>query len=466
MPRTKSRLATLHRSNSEYVFSERDRYKTKLPPIYYEKNTYAFWIDDGEGGFTRMNEAAIKRELKMIGYKDSKEVAKSPLNFVLSQIMKQQKIGYAGALAGYKTGVYEMAGENILVTTSPRVITPRAGEFPTIDKLLKNMFGDEQLPYFLGWLKTAVEYFRNGILQHRQIVVIAGPPKSGKNRVQEWIITPLVGGRSVNPYQAMISRGQFNEEIFRAEHLMIADEDPYTQKSVRMALAAFTKKVTVNKEQFCQGKWKTGLTLFPNRWLTISCNLGEEDLLVIPPLEPSVKAKVNLFRIQRHPMPAPVRTVEERQAFEGNVAAELPMLLDYLLKWTIPPALVSDRYNVKTYQHPELLAALKWVSEESQFMQIIDSCIFAEKWGGLDGKRALWKGTAAELLSHLCDVQFGMKDQVNRLCPNAVKAGMLLRKAKSLYLDRIKEPKKIRGDWKWTIYAPDRITNGGEGGEG
>jgi hypothetical protein len=60
-----------------------------------------------------------------------------------------------------------------------------------------------------------------------QAVIFAGPPNAGKNLVQD-LITAILWERVARPYQWIIERTNFNASLFEAEHLMIADEVPFT----------------------------------------------------------------------------------------------------------------------------------------------------------------------------------------------------------------------------------------------
>ena len=92
----------------------------------------------------------------------------SPLDGTINEIQVEKDVAYAGALAGYKQGILEAYGNRILVTTAPKLIEPREGNFPTISALIRNLLYDpnrDQQPFVFGWLKLAVESLQSG--QHR-----------------------------------------------------------------------------------------------------------------------------------------------------------------------------------------------------------------------------------------------------------------------------------------------------------
>jgi ABC-type iron transport system FetAB ATPase subunit len=65
------------------------------------------------------------------------------------------------------------------------------------------MFGAEQLKYLYGWLKTALECLQTQDFRPGQVVALTGPKDCGKSFVQDNIFTPILGGRSAEPYHTL-----------------------------------------------------------------------------------------------------------------------------------------------------------------------------------------------------------------------------------------------------------------------
>lgn len=63
-------------------------------------------------------------------------------------------------IADYDAGYYK-SRPGLLVTHSPNRTQPEQGDWSTIRKLINNLFGEKQQPYFLAWLKVAVQAFVN-----------------------------------------------------------------------------------------------------------------------------------------------------------------------------------------------------------------------------------------------------------------------------------------------------------------
>ena len=67
-------------------------------------------------------------------------------------------VAYAGALAGYKTGIHDVCGQRILVTSGPRLLIPKDGSWALLKDFLGVMLG-EQCRTFFGWIKSALRRF-------------------------------------------------------------------------------------------------------------------------------------------------------------------------------------------------------------------------------------------------------------------------------------------------------------------
>jgi hypothetical protein len=118
------------------------------------------------------------------------------------------------------------AGQRVLVLRGRELLEAVPGEWTPTRSILTNMFGEEQLPYFLSWIKLAVAglYGPREERLYGQAVVLCGPPSCGKSLVQNRIITPLLGGRSASPLEWLTGQTSFNSELFEAVHLIIEDE--------------------------------------------------------------------------------------------------------------------------------------------------------------------------------------------------------------------------------------------------
>jgi hypothetical protein len=364
-------------------------------PAYYDTGRKFYWIENDRSGWIEINETSLRRHLKAAGISPNCPDGEimSPLDKRLIELQTKSDVAYAGPLAGHQMGVAEMGGNRILVTSAPRLIQPRQGEWPLIEAVLKNMLDDpsgDQRPHFTGWLKVAIEALRAEKHRPGQAVAFAGANDSGKSLLQN-LITEILGGRSAKPYRYMRDETAFNGELFGAEHLMIEDEVASTDIRTRRNFGARIKEITVNETQSFHAKNRQAITLRPRWRLTLSLNDEPENLLILPPIDESLKDKISLLKVHKRAMPMPTQTGEQRTAFWNALVAELPAFVWYLEHWEIPQELKSERFGIIHYHHPELLEAIEMLAPETRLLGLIEEVHFS---GPLN---STWEGTAEEL---------------------------------------------------------------------
>jgi hypothetical protein len=389
--------------------------------VYYDKNSGSYWIpeDEERNRWTRVNETAVTRELREVGVNPQRARGEgnSEQDRALMTIQKRFNVGYAGKLAGYNAGLVEQNGERILVTASPARIEPEPGEFPIIERFLNGLFKDQRI-HFDSWLKLGVESRRKGLNRPGQAIVFAGPKDCGKSVLQNQILTALFGGRMAKPYLYMSGQTPFNGNLFEAEHLMIEDDIASCDIRARRNFGTHIKQFTANEEIQHHAKGKQAMTLKPFWRLSISCNDEPENLMILPPMDPSLSDKMIILKAFREPMPMPTESPEERAAFQAKIREELPHYLDYLLRMEIPVELRASRYGVIAYHNPEVLRDMNESAPEFQLLELIDT--------DLAGCVKPWKGKASSLESQLLEQHSPVREQAKKLLYHSNTCGTYL----------------------------------------
>jgi hypothetical protein len=424
-----------------------------LPEIYYDGVGTTYWRANNSGGWQKINEKSLETELVAQGYapKASDDELLSPLLRAKRDIQIKQDVVYTGPLAGWSQGFHEILGQRILVTQSPKLIEPRAGDWNTLRQLFENLLKNEnvdQTLYLYGWFKCAFQSLRSGKHTPGQCLAFAGPPEAGKSLVEN-ITTLILGGRVAKPYQFMTGKTSFNSELFGAEHLMIEDEAASTDIRTRTILGSFIKMITVNRTQSCHGKNKQALTLMPWWRLTISVNEEPEHLMVLPPLDDSVRDKIILLQAFKKPMPMPTETDVEKEAFWNQLVSELPAFLDFLMNWNIPDELRNDRFGVATYHNPTLIAALGELQPEIRLLNIIDGSHCSIRVGHE------WEGTAVELQRELTERDAKMEHEARQLLSWTNACGTYLGRLAKQFPDRVTS-RCMHGTTRWKITPPPK----------
>jgi hypothetical protein len=197
------------------------------------------------------------------------------------------------------------------------------------------MLDAEQLPFFLGWIKVAIESLYNSKSRVGQALVLAGPPDSGKS-ITQGLITLLLGGRAAKPHRYMSGLTPFNSELIGCEHLMIEDEEASTDIRARRNFGSKIKEICANTNQSCHAKFRSAITLTPFWRLSISVNSETENLMILPPIDEHLQDKFIILEAEKHKMPMPTVTNDQREAFINALRAELPHFLAFLFAWKIP----------------------------------------------------------------------------------------------------------------------------------
>ncbi|MDA7676721.1 hypothetical protein OAK90_01145 [bacterium] len=390
-------------------------------PCWYSNSAKAFFIQNSRQHYIQISTDMLKKHLRSWGYatRAAPDENISQADQIMLDVQTNRDVDYSGSLAGYDAGIVECNGYRALVTKAPSRITAKKGEFPIICQIIKDMFwvkSFDQRDHFFGWLKKAEEAVRLSKPMPGQVLVLAGPRNAGKNLIQD-IITEILGGRSARPYQWIIGRTNFNADLFSAEHLMIADEVPSHDMKSRRAFGAKIKDLAVNSVQTCHGKFQNAVHLKPCWRLTISVNEEAENLVMLPPLEESLKDKIMLFRVNAANMPMPSNSPEARALFWQTIKAELPAFIHFLQKWEIPENLVDSRFGIDAYQDPDLIEGLEGMSHEQRLMDLIEMTILPAGHP--------FEASLTQLESRLTsDPDFGR--QVSKLLsfPNAMKTYM------------------------------------------
>jgi len=391
--------------------------------VYYHATHRRYLIRNGKGRWLEKDARQFRRQLKLEGCDPDR------LDGVIQDVEDHLDIDYAGLLAGRKEGFYEENGIRMLVTSSPEYIDPVPGAWPTLRALMEGMLvnnepehGEAQWQTFLGWLRGSVVGCREGTGHQAQVLAIAGPAGAGKSLFQH-LFTHMVGGRAAKPFGFMSGSTQFNAELFGAEHMMLEDECADDSSRARKRIAATLKQFTVSTRlQPLHAKGKTQINVSPWWRVTASLNDTPDALQVLPPMEPGIEDKIILLRASKSAMPMPTGTDAEREAFQKRLVGELPGFLHWLIhEHRVPQSFSDDRFQVRTWQHPELTEKLKTLSKQSRLLALIDASFPSS----LTEERKPWTGTARDLCAYL--LEKARPDAEDRkLLSNQIHLGMLL----------------------------------------
>ncbi len=417
-----------------------------LPDIYYESPAY--WIKDSKGIWMSVPASGIRKHLKESGFSGLASFGgNSEVDAILCRIERENRVDYAGALAGCGNGIRSMNNRLILVTEGPTVIEPREGPYPHLTRLFSSMFGDVQLPYAYGWLKIAYESFVDCVQNQAsarpgQAFVMAGPVNSGKSLVQT-IITNILGGRRAYPYAYLRKTTDFNADLCKAESLVIDDEFGTSDYKSRLALAAGIKNLLVSPAARCHPKGRTAFEVLPFWRLTICVNDNEESLRVLPVMNEDIADKLMLFKVQR----ANIDRSMNRDGFMALLKDELPAFVFFLVNTQTSAIVAEQRFGVATYHNPDILEDISSLAPETRLYELLHmstDILHSDPW----------EGSATELISSLTAVDSRTRSSAQDLLHSPSSCGQFLGRLEAKYPEQIQRLPRRNNVVHWRITVP------------
>lgn len=429
------------------------------PETYYDLGKKEYLIRDAVGEWMGLTESQYKRVLKKHGISARVDSGKhvSAQDDAILDIQQRQNVHFAGPLAGYRAGLHQIGAMRVLVTSSPRIIEPVAGEWACLKAVIEGLLGvDEgvQVPHFYGWVKNAYEALRAGGNRPGQVLVFCGPHNCGKSLLQN-LITEILGGRAAKPYQCMSGGTVFNADLFGAEHLAVEDEQPSTDIRARRAFGAQIKNVTVNEVQRLHGKGRDAIMLKPFWRLSVSLNDEDENIQVLPPLDDSLEDKLIIMKAVRTDMPMPSETLDQRHAFWARLIADLPGFLEWLTRWEIPVELRCRRFGVTHFHHPEIVGVLNTLTPEARLLSLIDDALFPELGGATTAMmhRQQYDGTAEDIERVLTGTGSSCAFEARKVLSWSNACGTYLGRLAKKRPDRVQNLRQADSR-RWRILAP------------
>ncbi|MEO5804418.1 MAG: DUF5906 domain-containing protein [Verrucomicrobiota bacterium] len=428
-------------------------------PIYYYSERGKWFGPNGQSGFTNLSDSQAKSFIAEYGFNKSVKDGQGNTAAERAMIWKIQNnsVAYAGLLAGYPAGYHEVEGGRLLVTDSPRYVTPKPGQCPTILNLIQTMLEDEThdqvTPFFL-WASESFTAFWNRMgerapwpFRYAPAFALFGPRGCGKSALIDLILTPLFGGRKADPMN-YLNEPKFNKDLFAASLLVLDDKGAVASLAERRLRGERIKDLIWKPEQRMEGKGADAVMLRPFWRLFIAGNDDDAGLQVCPALSESLKDKIIVCRATRaQGLP---ETHEQNDSWASMIRAELPAFAAFLLSWRPPLGLrLDERTRVLNFWHPHIVSALREMQPEMRLLELIDSFNLI----GTDSP--LWEGTASEFESEM--KQSDKHGVLDRIFYNSTTAGRMLselaimeperfvktqREGRSYYrIFRVKQPK-------------------------
>jgi hypothetical protein len=414
--------------------------------FFYDKASGDYWRRRPAGDYLKCNEKDLKRHCQRAGmnvlYKQG-DAGLTRFELKICDAQDKAAVDNAISLSGHKAGIFTNDdGRKILVPCGPSLVIPAAGEFPNFESLISQLFGCEQTPFLMGWLKTALcdlYQLNPAAWHHSQMLALVGKPNCGKSFFQ-FLISMMLGGRMTDPYLWMVGKSDFNDQIAESEHLMMEDKHALRDSKSRTAFGTAIKQLTVTSQTPVHPKGKKMFMAPAYRRLSLSVNEDADYITALPMLDDSVGDKLMLFKCSKADM------LPDYSENKARFVRELPAFVHYLLKvYTIPEELRSVRFGVVHYHNPEVIEMLQQFEPHIRFREALDSTLF--KGDNLPRVRM----TAEDIIAELLGGPFG--GFIRSVVSNAIVCGQMLSKCQKEEPERFTYTKS-KGMRRWTICAP------------
>lgn len=470
---------------------ENDLATAPAEPAYrFDEASGFFFKQSSPDEWIALREGAFRRELKSRGLRDKADPRNgellAPLDAKMMEVEQAQRVKYACRLAGYRAGEIEIGGEKLLITRSMKLITPKKGDWPLVEEVLRRLLtgseptGGEPLRYdqrehWLAWEQHWLRSLYSGRITRGLALCLAGEANSGKTLLG-MIMKELAGGLEGKPYDYMVGKDNFNKELFEASLLTIDDENANTKIEARRELGASIKKFLANAAVKLRGIGKDGVVVSACWRLYFALNLEAERLMVMPPIEADIADKILMLKgyalpkpvpgseeaaRRCWPMPMPTDTIEEMEAFWAAIRAELPAFAWYLLnEYTPPESVAGGRFGVRAWHHPEILRELQQFSPHVRLWQLIrrSGVVFARKIADPNEAGAAawepvpeWSGSAEELESALKAADSKLTLEERREIRHPAWLGTQLRQAEKIWGQHVAEFRRTGAARRWVL---------------
>ena len=349
-----------------------------LPEMYFDGSQY---YRPRNGGYDAINRGDAFLELGFLGFSSiGEDGGISPREEALHRIQVNSRVHFAGAICGRPVGMHKEGETMVLATSGPNIIEGKEGDSSAMDNFVADLLGrgqDEfaliQLQTFAGWLK----HFRSALRNHDrhqpgQALALVGGVNCGKSLLQQ-LITLMVGGRGVDASLYLLGDSNFNKELWAAEHLFLDDDKLGDNGKESHAVRDRLKKLTVASTFLMHGKCKDAVPFRPIWRTTISANLDDESINVLPPPDESFGDKIIYLKCYPPSKPFHDGSDEGRGLFWKRLNDSIAAFLDDVDSYEIPEARRASRFAIREFHHPDVLDAIQGAASESPLGELIDN---------------------------------------------------------------------------------------------
>jgi hypothetical protein len=366
-----------------------------------------------------------------------------------------QAVDWCGAIAGHKKGIIQKNGLSLLVTSEPKLLEPKEGSFPTIQKIFNQAFENKDAKtVFALWLANGFKAVREGKHQSAPMMTLAGEVNTGKSLLA-WITKTILGGRVANPRISWSGSLPWNDDLVGAELLLLDDSVGSTDMRKRIEFGSRFKESIYASEVQVHQRNKTSMSLSPVWRVMVCCNRTPEALSILPPLDEDLVDKVSLLSVSRVELPVDTSTPEGKRELQEIIKKEIPAFMHELLKLKTPEHLVDSRAGVCAWRDQELVTLLEGLDESSRLEELLSIALkeTVNVFNLIPGEEKEF--SAEEIESKLGEPASPVREQCRSLLGRHTSVtGRLLGKLARSQSELVSKGSKPKNHQRWIIKRP------------
>lgn len=429
---------------------EVDRIGGAIGNVWYDGKAY--WSKARRDVWYDQNSEVFRRALRCDGLNaESVRGAPSEVDRAMHVVETDNRLDGGFPFLYSEKDIHVLRGKRYLNISRAHPTPPAQGihfwgkSCPFIKAILEGMFDAEQLRVFLAWFSHAYQ----GAISHQarqgHALFIVGDIGSCKTFLGQRIIGEALGGFSEGT-SFITGKDMFNSELFESGVWCVDDAEIAADRQKHELYSQIIKKVVANPSMTYRRMYAEAVTL---PWMgRLVVTLNEDAIEMLPNIEANLLDKVIFLKAQ----PSNVR-MGEKVDNDARIASELPAFLAYLRDYVIPEEMKdarSNRFGMKAYHHPELIAAARASSPSANFGEIVN--LWRTHYFTLEDKKAEWEGTALDF-QMLLNEDGALTQIVRQTVRNTNHLGKMLRQLV------VQGPKWIMGhrtseNYKYTILKP------------
>lgn len=380
-----------------------DRKGKAIKDVWFDGKFY--WTRDASGEWTWQTKDDMRQDLAVrerLKSRSAKPDTPSEVDEALCDIRHLHRVQKAMPFLFRPDGPVTYNGKRYLNISSVRPIAPvdiavEWGEgFPWLAQFLYTLFEpDDQLDYFMAWLKHFYLGAYHQDPRRGLALFIAGPVGAGKTILGKAIIGQLFGGKQ-DAEKFLLGKDQFNDALFKAAVWNIDDGVDSGDHRMRAVFTQVLKKIVANDSFTYRAMQVSGEDM---EWVgrpVITLNDDAESLRLLPETDRNILDKIMLLKTKAPDV--------DRWPTDAEIAAELPYLAAFLRDWDpseeTKPAAGKGRFGVMPYRHPDLMQAAASTDVTSSFEELL--ILWRQQWfspGGPGEIDQSWSGTPTGLSS-------------------------------------------------------------------